>query len=350
MKKRFMLIAALLAASLATGCGSGSSSYSNGINYSSSYKNSYSSSYSKESGSAGYAEEYASYEEDAYNIEAEDTVSDDTVSDDNAFWQPQEGQKIVYTGEIAIQTLEYDTAKRSINEKIRTAGGFIENEEEYDNDNSWYTYENSSNQNRSLYVTARIPSENFESFISSLEGSGKIVSKSMSAQNISQVYADTKTYIEALEKEETRLLEMMDKAESIEDMIAVETRLSEVERQLNSHKTKMSSMDKQVQYSTINISLKEVKRYSETSPEISFREKVSYAFSDAVSGFKMFCENIVLFLIRYFPYLFIAAVIILFTLFKKNNVSVKIREAASNQQIAITSDSIEGDTDKTAEE
>ena len=222
----------------------------------------------------------------------------------------QDGQKIVYTGNLSIQTLEYDKSAASIRKKIKDAGGFSEAESESDNDYYWYNYNSGSRNTRYLSITARIPSEKFEEFINSLSGDGKIMNRSVNAENISQVYANKETYKKSLEKEQERLLEMMDKAETIEDMITVESRLSEVERQLNVYKTDLAQMDKDVEFSTIYIELKEVKRYTEEVNSTTFGEELKYAFEDAINSFRNFCEGIVLFVVRNFPYLIILAVIL----------------------------------------
>ena len=253
--------------------------------------------------------------------EAEETMADEsyegsygTVDDsgsgmNESALRAQDGQKIVYTANLSIQSLEYDQSAASIRRKIREAGGFSEAESEYDNDYNWYRYNSSSGNTRSLSITARIPSDKFEAFLNSLDGDGKIMSKSVNAQNISQVYANKETYKKALEKEQERLLAMMDKAETIEDMIAVESRLSEVERQLNSYKTDLSQMDKDVEFSTVYIDLQEVKRYTETVEKTTFREKLGFAFEDAISSFRDFCEGVILFVVRNFPFLIIFAII-----------------------------------------
>lgn len=247
-----------------------------------------------------------------------------TENSDNTLQQAQDGQKIVYTGDMSIQTLEYDKSYSSIHAKIKEYGGFIESEYESDNDYNWYNNSGSSSSNkRRLNITARIPSEKFESFMNSLSGDGKVVSRNMNAENISQVYADTQTYKEALEKEQKRLLEMMDKAETIEDMITVESRLSEVERQLNQYKTRLSTMDKQVQYSTISINLEEVKRYSQQVQERTFAEEVQIAFADAITSFRVFCEGLVLFVVRYFPYLIILLIVILLIVYAARKARAK---------------------------
>ena len=330
MKKRFVVPAVLVMAMCLSGCG-----------HSASYSEAPSASYMKED--MGYAAEEAAYDvADGTYMDAADAAVEpmevggaamkesSTNGGDTSALRAQDGQKIVYTGNLSIQTLEYDKSAASIRKKIRDAGGFSESESESDRDYNWYRYSTGSSSTRSLSITARIPSEKFESFMDSLSGDGKIMNRSMNAENISQVYANKETYKKALEKEQERLLAMMDKAETIEDMIAVESRLSDVERQLNAYKTDLSAMDKDVQYSTIYIDLQEVKRYSDETPTTTFPEKVKYAFEDAISTFRDFCEGIILFVVRSFPFLILLGIVI----------ALLIRQAKKSQakKIAMMSD------------
>ena len=305
-----MVPAVLVMAMCLSGCG-----------HSASYSEAPSASYMKED--MGYAAEEAAYDvADGTYMDAADAAVEpmevggaamkesSTNGGDTSALRAQDGQKIVYTGNLSIQTLEYDKSAASIRKKIRDAGGFSESESESDRDYNWYRYSAGSSSTRSLSITARIPSEKFESFMDSLSGDGKVMNRSMNAENISQVYANKETYKKALEKEQERLLAMMDKAETIEDMIAVESRLSDVERQLNAYKTDLSAMDKDVQYSTIYIDLQEVKRYSDETPTTTFPEKVKYAFEDAISTFRDFCEGIILFVVRSFPFLILLGIVI----------------------------------------
>ena len=283
MKKFKLAAAAVLAASLClTACGG-----SSGTN---------SASYKEEAGAAGdYAYESYAAEEAAQAADGEEYTADSgSGGSTESALRAQDGQKIVYTGNLSIQTLEYEKSAASIRKKIKDAGGFSEAESERDNDYYWYSHSSGSGNTRYLSITARIPSEKFEDFINSLSGDGKVMSRSVNAENISQVYANKETYKKSLEKEQERLLEMMDKAQTIEEMITVESRLSEVERQLNVYKTDLAQMDKDVEFSTVYIELKEVKRYTEEVSSTTFGEELKYAFEDAISSFKNFCEGIIL--------------------------------------------------------
>ena len=306
MKKRKLTVIAVLATALClSGCGASSSG---SVPASGSYKE------ETTSGSySNYASEEAVAETDAenadYAAEAGKAGEPGDAGTSESALRQQDGQKIVYTGRMQMQTLEYEKSAAAIRAKIKAAGGFSESESESDNNYDWYRNSGSGSR-RYLSITARIPSEKIEEFMDSLGGDGKVMSRSVSAENISQVYANKETYKKALEKEQERLLAMMDKAETIDEMILVEQRLSEVERQLNAYKTDLSAMDKDVQFSTIYIELEEVKRYTEEVVQTPFGEEIKYAFEDAIESFTDFCKGVILFVVRYFPFLIILAAVV----------------------------------------
>ena len=223
-------------------------------------------------------------------------------------------RKIVYTGNVSLQTLEYDKSSQSIHDKINKYGGFVESEDTYNEDPYWY-YKNrtgaaANRTKRNLNITARIPAEKFNAFMKDLEEDGQVINTSVNARNISVQYATHEASRKALEIEQGRLLEMMEKAETVEEMIAVEQRLTEVERELNDEKTQLSAMDRDVGFSTIYISLQEVFEYSETVVEVSYGEQLRRAFGRACEGFVSFWKELILFIVETFPFLIMLGVII----------------------------------------
>ncbi|MDO5109888.1 MAG: DUF4349 domain-containing protein, partial [Erysipelotrichaceae bacterium] len=115
--------------------------------------------------------------------------------------------------------------------------------------------------------------------------------------------------IEALEKQQTRLLEMMDEAKTIEDMIAVEDRLSEVQYQLNSLKTNRESMDTDIAYSTISIVLREVRVYAEVNE--SFLQRLGNRLGNGFVKFGDDVQALILGFAGALPYLLVLAVILI---------------------------------------
>lgn len=299
----------MAAAVLVSGCG-GKSASSSAPQEAYESGSSYNSADYRGDAAAGAATE-AAYEEDYAEAEEPRAESNSAGAPEEAgIRQAQDGEKIIYTANLEIQTLGYDETVSSIRRKITAAGGFIESEYESDNNYRWYE-ESSNGSTRYLSLTIRIPSEQFSTFLESLEGDGKITSRTVNASNISQRYSDTEATKKALEIEQERLLAMMDRAETIEDMITVEARLSEVERELNNYRTQLSGMDRDVQYSTIYVNLQEVRRYTQEVREVTYLERLQEAAEDAITGFVEFMEDLSLFVVRNFPFLIILLIIIL---------------------------------------
>ena len=131
-----------------------------------------------------------------------------------------------------------------------------------------------------LKVTLRVPAENYDKLMTDIDGiEGTVTNRSSQVTNITREYADNEAIIEALEIQEDRLLEMMEKAETIEDMILVEERLSEVQAELNWARTDRSDMDSLVNLSTVSVTITEV-RYGTTTAQTGYLTRVGNAFAD----------------------------------------------------------------------
>lgn len=224
-------------------------------------------------------------------------------------------EKLVYYCDLDIETLDYAGTMSAIKDTIKKYGGVIQSENESDDSYHWY-YEDYRKTSGTLhnYLQVRIPSEKYESFLSELDGIGKIISKSTSVDNISQQYYDTTTQIEALQIQEKNLLAMLEKCETIEDMITVQERLSEVQYELNSLQTTKRYMDVDVAYSYVNINVSEVLEYHRESEPVktsTFIDRLQNTLRSTGTGFLSFMEGLLFVVIRLMPYLLIAAVICL---------------------------------------
>jgi hypothetical protein len=307
------LLPLIITATLLSGCGSTA-------NYSQSTADSSSTVTSSSTYKTGIASSSSSYDTDAVEVaeEADDEALDSTQTQDLDSMTLLE-EKLVYYCNIDIETLDYDTTISSIKDTIKKYNGVIQSENETDSSYNWY-YEDYQKTSGTMndYIEVRVPSANYEAFVNELDGVGKITSKSTSVDNISQKYYDTTTQIEALQIQEKNLLEMLDKCETIDDMITVEERLSEVQYQLNNLQTTKRYMDIDVAYSYVNISVAEVMEYHNTQAPVkknTFQDRLKNTINSTGKGFLAFLEGLLFLIIRLFPYLIIIAIICL--IFKK---------------------------------
>ena len=112
-------------------------------------------------------------------------------------------------------------------------------------------------------VVVRIKTERLDEFMSSLDGLGEISSYTKESEDISERYYDKTVRKTALENEQTRLLELQEKATTLADLLAINTRLSEIDAELASINGTLNKYDSLVEYSTVTINLRVTYRGTE---------------------------------------------------------------------------------------
>ena len=266
---------------------------------------------------------------------AQSSAEDVSYREDGAGTPGTEGQtesdteqKLVYSANLSLQTLSYEETAKGIRDLVKKYKGIIESESESDSNWNWYR-SSDSDPKMTLYLTIRIPTEHYEDFLAGLEGSGRVVSRNVWVDNITRSYYDQKAVLKGLELQEERLLSMMEKAETIEDMIAVEARLTEVQTQLNQARTKLSGMDFDVAYSTVNLSLEEVTRYVPQETSSSFLDRLKETCIDAGYTFLGALQSLLFAFIYLLPYA--AALLILFLIVRFLYRRAKARRQKKNQ-------------------
>ena len=98
--------------------------------------------------------------------------------------------------------------------------------------------------------------------------------------------------LKALNDQRDRLNALADKAETTADLLEIESQLSDVQYQLESYTGQMRLMDNQVRYSTVDISLQEVRVLTPTAT--TFGEKFVEAVTSGWRGFVDGAEDFIL--------------------------------------------------------
>ena len=244
------------------------------------------------------AETMAASEDFAMSVAEADTGSgEDSIAD-----ALPENRKWVITMNIDTETEDLDGALDSLNRQIAALGGYIQ-EQNIRNGSSY-----SSLRYRNASMTVRVPAEQLDSFTASLTDFSNVVSSSRSAEDITLSYVDTETRITALETERDRLLELMEQAETMSDLLEIESRLTDVNYELERYGSRLRTMDNQVSYATIYLSVKEVKEYTPVQ-EQTLWERISSGFLASLKGLGNGIVNFFAWVIITLPYLVVYGLI-----------------------------------------
>lgn len=182
--------------------------------------------------------------------ESGDTGTDSTGSDGQVDTSEiPDSRKLIRNVDLSFETTDFDTFVQDIQSKTTALGGYIES-----SDVSGNAY---TDRRRSAYFTLRIPKPQVDTFLSFAEGEANLTRKYENTQDITLQYYDTESRKKALQSEYDRLLELMAKAESVDAVIAIEQRLSEIRYQLDSFESDLRRYDNQVDYSTVTVDVSE---------------------------------------------------------------------------------------------
>ena len=163
---------------------------------------------------------------------------------------------------------------------------------------------------RSANYTIRIPSENFSSMMNALPTLGNVPFTNTYTENVTSQYYDVQARLTAYKTQEARLIEMMSVAETVEDIITIEDRLTEIRYQIDSMQSKLNNWDRRVNYSTIYLSISEVSEYTPTDPvKVTYGEKLGAAVKNGLKSVGDFFADFLLWFVEALPTLIILAAI-----------------------------------------
>ena len=112
-----------------------------------------------------------------------------------------------------------------------------------------------------------------------------------------------------MQAEETRLLELMSKAESLNDLLTLDKYLTDVRTELEQVTSSLKVLENQVDYATIYLSISEVKEFTEVTEPATVWERISLGFGESLEGVGNFFVELFVFIVIALPYLVTLGVI-----------------------------------------
>lgn len=299
MKKKIYVMAMLLAmtSGLVSGCGSAmkeSASYDATYNTEAAYDYGL-----NDSAAVEYEESYdADMEMDEVAEETGSVTADASAGIPEIKQNPSSGnKKIIKNYHFNYDTEKFDEAYAFLKDKIVAYGGYVASSDVY------------GTSYRSLSLVARIPAERSDEFVSQLGTLGTVTSQSESAEDITLKYADTESRIKSLKTEQERLYALLEKAENLDSIITLENRLTEVRYELESYESQKKVYDDKVAYSTVNISLNEVK-YEVEQEDDTIISRITVGLKTTFRDISQDAADFVVWLIVDLPYLIIWGIVI----------------------------------------
>ena len=235
-------------------------------------------------------------------------------------------EKLIYSASATVETTEFDRTIEKLSALVEQYGGFVESSSI--NGSNYYTQSRGYSSERYASYVIRVPSGKFSALMGSLSTLGNVPYSHTYTENITAQYYDTDARLSAYQTQEARLLEMMEAAETVEDLIAIEEKLTELRYQIESLQSTLKNWDRQVAYSTLDLEIQEVIEYTPES-RMSYGQELALALTNGLRRTGEFFKDLLLAIVGALPALVILAVVlaILIPVWKKHR---KARRAKKN--------------------
>ncbi len=192
--------------------------------------------------------------------------------------------KIIYTADLELEATDFDAAVSAIKALTEDCGGYFSSSS-LSNGGSY----------RSASYTVRVPADKYRDFLDRAGETAHLLDLYEYADDVSEQYYDTSGRLRTQQTKLDRLQELLAKAKSMEDIISIESAISDTEEQIDRLSGELRWYDARVDYATVDISLREVSRLSNVpEPAQSFGSRMLAALKEGLSSFADWMEGLLL--------------------------------------------------------
>ena len=297
MKKRWfaILMSAALALGLLTGCGNSRMSTETAVD------------------ASAYSENSNSY------AQTLDEASGDAATPSETML-PTSKEKLIYTGQLDLQTTDLTAAMRQLEQLVADCGGYLESSERY---SDWANY------------TVRVPQTSFASFMSAAgeQADCRVTYQSTSIENVGEIYADLENRLDTLRIKLDRLQSLLAQAENMEDIITIENSISDTESEIEQLSGQKKHYDSLIDFSTVTVSITESTVLGE-GENATLGQRLSAGFLSGLSGFGEDCTNALVWIVSHLLTIVIVVVIAIIAIvfIRRKRRQRNVKKAENTQQ------------------
>lgn len=235
-----------------------------------------------------------------------DEVEDKQISKDIDYSDISSDRKIENIFDYTFESINYDQDYDKLTKLVDDHKGYIES-----SNLNIDTGRNGDENIRNFGASIKIPQEESNKFKNEIVKIGKIIYQSSYTNDLTSSYKDINIRLSSKEKELDKLNDLMKNAKNIDETMAIQARILEVEDEIDQIKSMIKDVDNKVTYDTFDININEVydyNNYANNNPDFSSR--IKEAFKDSIHIFSKFWQDLLVAIVSIWPLILVAIIII----------------------------------------
>ena len=154
----------------------------------------------------------------------------------------EQNRMLVWRAWLTVEVSDVGKAMSEIEGIARQSGGYIESKN--DSGEQW------------AGATIRVPTDNLSSTMALLESVGEIKTRRVSSEDVTDQYVDVDARVKTMIDLRDRLRALLDKAQDVKDILAIEKELSRVQADIESMQARLKALKGKADLATVSISIR----------------------------------------------------------------------------------------------
>jgi hypothetical protein len=152
----------------------------------------------------------------------------------------RQDRKIIRSGALSVTVGSPEESRAEVERIVAAAGGHVE---------SSHTYESS------ISLLCRVPADRLDGIMDSIAALGSVESRSTFASDVTEQHADLSTRLANNLALRDRLKLLLDRAQDVEDVLAIERELTRVQSEVETMQASLERLDSQIALSELSVGL-----------------------------------------------------------------------------------------------
>ncbi len=200
-------------------------------------------------------------------------------------------QKIINTADLSLQVPDVRKTAESVREIAASVDGVIQSSSVSAGREDRYTG----------VVTVRVPSAKFDETLKAIQSLGKVITSSVTAQDVTEEYVDLDAQKTALTNQLAQYNRILGQAVNVSEILEVQREIERIQVELDRITGKMKYLDNRVAFSTLTVRLSEPES---VVPSTGY--SISSVISEAISGFTETVVWLVILIMTLLPVIILA--------------------------------------------
>ncbi len=153
-----------------------------------------------------------------------------------------QSRMLIWRAWLSLEVASVSNAVSGIIDVAKQSGGYVENR--------------SDSGDERANVTLRVPVDSLKPAMTSLESIGKVTRRSVSSEDVTEQYVDIDARMKTMVALRDRLRALLDKAQDVKDILAIEKELGRVQADIDSMQARLKALKGKVDLASIDVSIK----------------------------------------------------------------------------------------------